>query len=92
VLPEQVNPTSMQQKDIKDQENMNTQGRYKDAIDKRYGNTIRTLNTEKLQVLDTRVDQAIQKVEQSTSISETIKENYLNIYYALKDYISGLFR
>ncbi len=82
----------MQQKDIRDQENMNTQGRYKDAIDKQYGNTIRALNTGKLQVLDTRVDQAIQAVEHSTTLSDTIKENYLNIYYALKDYISGLFR
>lgn len=70
---------------VKDRENMKTQ------IWNKYGKALENLSDDKLQKLDSKIDTAIQKVENNTGMAAKIKEKTLNIYNALKDYIANLF-
>ena len=47
---------------------------------------------EPVKKIDKKTDLAIEKVQADMSLTEKIKQKTLNMYYALKDYLAGLFR
>lgn len=95
-LPEQVGSAKMKEnckkEESKEKFNQKAREGYKNQIDKKYGNSLKKLDEEKLQKVSDRIDSAIEKVENNTGMSDKIKERTLNVYNALKEYLSGLFR
>ena len=103
VLPIQVNSTNMKEnctnkqyntKENSTNEESNKKARewYKSQINKKYWNSIKNFDNTKLQTIDWKIDLAIEKVENSNTLTGSVKQDTLNLYYALKDYLSWLFR
>jgi len=64
--------------------------KYKTSIKSKYGKSIEKLNnSSKGKILD-KINSAIDKVENSSTYTDTQKENYLSLYEALKEYIEEL--
>jgi hypothetical protein len=70
---------------------VNSRNNMQSQIWNKYGKSLEKLSDDKLQKLDSKIDTAISKVENNTSMASKIKEKTLNIYNALKNYISSLF-
>jgi len=92
VLPASTTAFNIQENCDKEEVNQKIREWYKNQIDKKYGNSLKKLDEEKLQKVALKVDSAIEKVENNTWMTDKIKEKTLNLYYALKDYLAGLFR
>ncbi len=60
---------------------------YKKAIANKYQSKIDSLDTDKLEVLLTKIDDLEMKVEESTSYTEDKKESIINILEALKEIV-----
>lgn len=63
---------------------------YKSQIWTKYGNTIKNLNQNKLNTLDWKLDKYIESIENDKTMTESQKEKYLSLYYALREYLDEL--
>lgn len=91
-LPDQVSSASIKANCANEESNMKAREWYKSQINKKYWNTIKKYDNSKLQVIDWKIDIAIEKLENTNNINESVKQDTLNLYYALKDYLSWFFR
>ncbi len=66
-------------------------GNPEDMINK-YESLLSKMSDEKLNQIDDKIDIAIQKVEEKTSISDTMKQKTIALYQALKEYIAELLK
>lgn len=92
IVPVQASAKNIQANCDKEEKNMQEVEKNKYQIDKKYGNLLKKLQNEKLQTLDKKVDAGIEKIKNSSQMSEVKKEQNLNVYYAMKEYIAWLFR
>nr|MDD3720378.1 hypothetical protein [Candidatus Gracilibacteria bacterium] len=65
---------------------------YKSQIQVKYGNMIKNMNQNKLNALDGKLDMVIESVENNQTMTQTMKDKYLSLYYALKEYLGELVR
>ncbi len=91
-LPTQVSSSNIKANCAKEETNQKARENYKTQIWNKYGKSLEKLSDDKLQKLDSKLDIAIEKVENNSGMTDKIKEKTLNVYYALKDYIAWLFR
>lgn len=92
ILPSQASSKNIQANCKKDEANQKAREWYKNQIDKKHWEHLKSLSQDDLKKIDKKTDLTIEKVQDDMSLTEKIKEKTLNIYYALKDYLSGLFR
>lgn len=91
-LPSQASSSNIKANCEKEEANQKARENYKKQIWNKYGNSLKKMSEEKLQTIDSKLDDSIEKVENNTWMTDKIKEKTLNVYYALKDYIAWLFR
>ncbi len=92
VIPNQASAKNIQANCDKEESNMQEIEKNKSQIEKKYGNSLKKLQNDKLQNLDKKVDAGIEKIKKSSQLSEVKKEQNLNFFYAMKQYIAWLFR
>ena len=63
---------------------------YKQEIDKKYWNTIKSISNENLIKINSKIDEKASEVVSDTSLSESAKEKVLTLYMALKEYINSI--
>lgn len=63
---------------------------YKSQIEKKYGNTIKNANQNKLNALEWKIDKVIESVNNSSTLTTDKKEKYLDLYNSLKEYLGEL--
>ena len=63
---------------------------YKQQIDKKYWNKIRSINSENLLKINAIIDKKTTEIVNDNNISETSKEKVLTLYMALQEYINWI--
>ena len=92
ILPSQASSKNIQANCEKEEANKKIREWYKNQIDKKHWEHLKSLSQDDLKKIDKKTDLAIEKVQADMSLTEKIKQKTLNMYYALKDYLAGLFR
>ncbi|MDP2090936.1 MAG: DUF2202 domain-containing protein [Candidatus Gracilibacteria bacterium] len=91
-LPDQVSSANIKANCANEVSNTKAREGYKSQIDKKYGKGLKKYDNSKLQTIDLKIDAEIEKIETTNTITGSVKQETLNLYYALKDYIGLLFR
>ncbi len=90
LLPVQAWTKAIQENCLNEQKQLDQIEKNKKVIEKKYGNTLKNMNSKKINDLNLSLDKSIENTKKSNSLSKEKKENSLNLYYSLKEYLSDL--
>lgn len=91
VLPSQASAKNIQANCEKEEKTTQIRQNYKKQIDEKYWNSLKNSSKEKIEKIEAKVDQKIQETEENQTLSQSLKEKYLNVYHAFREYLRELF-
>ncbi len=64
--------------------------KYKKQISDKYWKSLQKMNPDKLNTLSQKIDEAMLKIQQDTTLADTLKDKYMSIYASLKEVVDSI--